>query len=48
MTSTGAGWGDPKARDLELIEADLKNGYITVEQANKYYEYDKRGGNDLS
>jgi N-methylhydantoinase B len=37
MTGTGAGWGDPKDRDPELVKEDLKNGYITEEQAKKYY-----------
>jgi len=42
MTGTGAGWGDPLERPLELVRQDLKNGYITLEQANKYYGLDKR------
>ncbi|NIO69460.1 MAG: hydantoinase B/oxoprolinase family protein [Anaerolineae bacterium] len=42
MTGTGAGWGDPMERPLELVKEDLKNGYITLEQANKYYGLDKR------
>jgi N-methylhydantoinase B len=42
MTGTGAGWGDPMERDLELVKDDLKNGYITEEQANHYYGLDKR------
>ncbi len=42
MTGTGAGWGDPMERDLELVRDDLKNGYITEEQANKYYGLDRR------
>jgi N-methylhydantoinase B len=42
MTGTGAGWGDPMKRPLELVKKDLKNGYITLEQANKYYGLDKR------
>ena len=37
MTATGAGWGDPMRRPLELVEQDLKNGYITLEQANRYF-----------
>ena len=37
MTATGAGWGDPMQRDLTLVQADLKNGYITLEQANRDY-----------
>jgi len=42
MTGTGAGWGDPMERPLELVKQDLKNGYITLEQANRYYGLDKR------
>ena len=44
MTGTGAGWGDPLDRPLELVEEDLKNGYITEEQANRYYKLDERRG----
>jgi N-methylhydantoinase B len=42
MTATGAGWGNPMQRSLELVKEDLKNGYITEEQANRYYGLDKR------
>jgi N-methylhydantoinase B len=42
MTGTGAGWGDPMERPLEQVKQDLKNGYITLEQANRYYGLDKR------
>ncbi|MCO6450782.1 MAG: hydantoinase B/oxoprolinase family protein [Caldilineales bacterium] len=44
MTGTGAGWGDPRQRDLALIEDDLKNGYITPEQAEQYYGLSQRNG----
>lgn len=37
MTGTGAGWGDPKRRDLACVVDDLKNGYITEVQARKHY-----------
>ncbi len=37
MTATGAGWGDPKRRDPALVREDLKNGYITPEQARRDY-----------
>lgn len=37
MTGTGAGWGDPRKRDLDLVREDLKNGFITLEQANRDY-----------
>jgi len=42
MTGTGAGWGNPMQRSLELVKEDLKNGFITEEQANRYYGLDKR------
>lgn len=44
MTATGAGWGDPMQRDLALLKEDLKNGYITPEQANRDYGLEKREG----
>jgi N-methylhydantoinase B len=37
MTATGAGWGDPLQRPPELVEQDLKDGYITLEQAKQHY-----------
>jgi len=40
MTATGAGWGDPRLRPRELVAEDLKNGYITPEQARRYYGYE--------
>jgi N-methylhydantoinase B len=43
MTSTGAGWGDPMERDINLVKEDVKNGYVTEEQAEKYYGLGKRG-----
>jgi N-methylhydantoinase B len=42
MTGTGAGWGDPQKRDLALVKEDLRNGYITREQANQHYGLDER------
>jgi N-methylhydantoinase B len=42
ITGTGAGWGDPMKRDLELVREDLKNGYLTREQADKYYRFGER------
>lgn len=42
MTATGAGWGDPMQRAPALVREDLKNGYITPEQANQYYGLDTR------
>jgi N-methylhydantoinase B len=37
MTSTGAGWGDPLKRPVALVLDDLKNGYISFDQAEKQY-----------
>jgi N-methylhydantoinase B len=42
MTGTGAGWGDPLQRSVDLVKEDLKNGYITEEQANRIYGLDRR------
>lgn len=39
VTANGAGWGDPKKRDIKKIIDDLKNGFITMEQAERYYGY---------
>ncbi|MEM7800824.1 MAG: hydantoinase B/oxoprolinase family protein [Chloroflexota bacterium] len=39
MTATGAGWGDPGERDPDLIQADIKNGYISVEEAKSIYGF---------
>jgi N-methylhydantoinase B len=44
MTGAGAGWGDPRQRDPALVQEDLKNGYITLEQAERDYGLDKRRG----
>ena len=44
MTGTGAGWGDPMERDLALVRDDLKNGYITEEQARTHYGLGRRKG----
>ncbi len=42
ITGTGAGWGDPMQRDLELVKEDLKNGYITREEADREYGLSER------
>ncbi len=42
ITGTGAGWGDPLQREPKLVKEDLKNGYISLEQANRYYGLEKR------
>ena len=42
VTGTGGGFGDPRERETKLIEADIRNGYLTYEQANEVYEYQSR------
>jgi N-methylhydantoinase B len=37
VTGTGGGYGDPRERELERIVSDLRNGYLTVEQARRDY-----------
>lgn len=37
ITGTGGGYGDPIDRPLASIQDDVKNGYITVDQAEKEY-----------
>jgi N-methylhydantoinase B len=36
----GGGYGDPSARDRALLEADLRNGYVTAEAARRDYGWD--------
>lgn len=36
-TATGGGFGDPRRRRPELLDADIKNGYVTVAQAERDY-----------
>ncbi len=45
-TATGGGYGDPRSRPLEEIERDVRDGYITVEQAERAYDViiDPRSG----
>jgi N-methylhydantoinase B len=42
ITATGGGYGDPRKRDPEAIESDLRDGYITPEQASRDYQYPRR------
>lgn len=37
VTANGGGWGPAKARSLKAIQDDIKNEYISVEQARRYY-----------
>jgi N-methylhydantoinase B len=38
----GGGYGDPARRDRQLIESDLRNGYVTPEAARGDYGWDGR------
>lgn len=37
ITGTGGGWGPPHERSIEAVQEDVKDGYITVEMAEKDY-----------
>ncbi|NKB39276.1 MAG: hydantoinase B/oxoprolinase family protein [Gammaproteobacteria bacterium] len=37
FTGTGGGYGDPLKRPRQQVSMDLKNGYITTEQANQQF-----------
>lgn len=37
VTATGGGWGDPRKRDFEMLQKDLRNGFITEAQLKQYY-----------
>jgi N-methylhydantoinase B len=39
ITANGGGYGDPRERDPAAIANDLRNGYITSEQAAREYHY---------
>jgi N-methylhydantoinase B len=38
-SGTGGGFGDPKKRLKQLVASDLKNGFVTREQARREYEF---------
>ena len=38
-SSGGGGWGDPRRRAREEVRADVRNGYITAEQAHDVYGF---------
>src|SRR6266536_128795 len=37
VTGTGGGWGDPHERPVEEVIADVRNGYVSLEQASGDY-----------
>ncbi|MNC82995.1 hypothetical protein D3C75_1367610 [compost metagenome] len=36
----GGGYGDPRQRDRQLVERDLRYGYISAEQARDDYGFE--------
>ena len=40
ITASGGGWGDPRQRSRDAVLDDLRNGYITPSQAQRYYGVD--------
>ena len=36
-SATGGGFGDPAERDINEVRADVRNGYITPDQATRFY-----------
>ena len=43
ITATGGGSGDPRDRPREKVLDDLKNGYITSDQAMRHYGVEQSG-----
>ncbi|MEO9897149.1 MAG: hydantoinase B/oxoprolinase family protein, partial [Paracoccaceae bacterium] len=39
ITSSGAGFGDPKNRAKDAVALDIKNGFVTPERAREVYGY---------
>jgi len=37
VNNGGGGWGDPLARDPELVKRDVRDGYVTIEGAARDY-----------
>ena len=37
VTATGGGYGDPHRRTVEAVQADVRGGYVTLEQAERDY-----------
>ena len=40
FTGSGGGYGDPRARDPELVRADVRNGLLSPEHARNVYGVD--------
>lgn len=42
MTAQGGGYGDPLKRPKDLLQSDLRDGYVSLEQASRYYGLESR------
>jgi len=42
VTGGGGGWGDPRARERHLVEADVADGFLSQEQASRDYGWARR------
>jgi len=40
ITGGGGGYGDPRDRERDLVEADLADGYVTGDAARNLYGYE--------
>ncbi len=40
-TGGGGGYGDPRQRERELVEADLADGYVSETAAREEYGYER-------
>lgn len=40
VSATGGGYGDPRRRDRAKVESDLRDGYITPQQAQELYAFE--------
>jgi len=45
-SATGGGYGDPVQRPRQQVETDLKNGFITLDQAVQHYAYQPGAGHE--
>jgi N-methylhydantoinase B len=37
VTGAGGGYGDPRTRDPQLLREDIRNGFLTLDQAREIY-----------
>lgn len=46
VTATGGGWGDPRARDPARVREDLRNGFVTAQEATTMFGLRADAGDD--